>query len=65
MKIGPALAAIAGLAQLCASVVAGAFWGALGPQSTFLADAAIVILTLAGLLPVRRQLRGSSTTVRA
>jgi MFS family permease len=56
---------VSGLAQLCASVVAGAFWDALGPQSTFLAGAAFVILTLAGLLPVRRRLRGSSTTVRA
>jgi len=52
-------------AQLCASVVAGALWDALGPQSTFLAGAAFVILTLAGLLPVCRRLRGSSTTVRA
>jgi MFS family permease len=56
---------VSGLAQLCASVVAGALWDALGPQSTFLAGAAFVILTLAGLLPVCRRLRGSSTTVRA
>lgn len=59
------LSLVSGLAQLCASVIAGAFWDAFGPQSTFLAGAAFVILTLAGLLPVRRRLRGSSTTARA
>ena len=56
---------VSGLAQLCASVVAGALWDALGPQSTFLAGAGFVILTLAGLLPVRRRLGGASTTARA
>ena len=48
---------ITGLALLLASVIAGALWDAIGPQATFLGGAAITILTLAGLLPVRKQLR--------
>jgi len=49
---------ITGLALLLASVIAGALWDAIGPQATFLGGAAITILTLAGLLPVRKRLRG-------
>jgi MFS family permease len=48
---------ITGLALLLASVIAGALWDAIGPQATFVGGAAITILTLAGLLPVRKQLR--------
>ncbi len=48
---------LSGVAQLCSSVLAGAFWDVLGPGSTFLAGAGFSVLTLAGLLPVRRSLR--------
>lgn len=41
---------MSGLAQFCASVIAGALWDAHGPGSTFLVGAA---LALAALLPVR------------
>jgi len=54
---------VSGLAQLCASVIAGAFWDALGPQSTFSAGAAFAILALIALLSVRKRLpRPSATT---
>ena len=56
---------ITGLALLLASVIAGALWDALGPQGTFLAGAAFTVLTLAGLLPVQRRLRGSLLAARA
>ena len=47
---------ICGLALLAASVIAGALWGATGPQGTFLAGAAFAALTIAGLLPLRGRL---------
>jgi MFS family permease len=49
---------VTGIALLAASVVAGALWDAVGPQGTFLGGAAFTILTLVGLLPVRRKLGG-------
>jgi MFS family permease len=49
---------ITGLALLVASVIAGALWDTVGPQSTFLGGAAFTVLTLAGLLPVRGRLGG-------
>ncbi len=49
---------ITGLALLVASVIAGALWDVVGPQGTFLGGAAFTVLTLAGLLPVRRRLGG-------
>lgn len=49
---------ITGVAQLVASVVAGALWDMAGPQGTFLAGAAFTLLTLAGLFVIRRRLRG-------
>jgi MFS family permease len=55
---------LSGVAQLCGSVVAGAFWDVLGPNSTFLAGAGFSVLTLAGLLPVRRRLRSSFLAAR-
>lgn len=51
---------ITGLALLVASVIAGALWDAVGPQGTFLAGAAFTIVTLIGLLPIRRRLHGTS-----
>ncbi len=48
---------LSGVAQLCSSVLAGACWDALGPDSTFLAGAGFSVLTLVGLLSVRRSLR--------
>jgi MFS family permease len=47
---------ITGLALLLASVIAGALWDTTGPQGTFLAGAAFTILTLIGLVPIRRRL---------
>jgi MFS family permease len=48
---------VSGLAQFCASVIAGVFWDAHGPSSTFLVGAALAILALAALLSVRNLLR--------
>lgn len=48
---------ISGLAQLAASVIAGALWDMLGPDSTFFAGAALATLALAALLCVRGFLR--------
>jgi MFS family permease len=45
-----------GVALLVASLVAGALWDIAGPQGTFLAGAAFALLTLAGLLVIRRRL---------
>ena len=44
---------VTGLALLAASVIAGALWDQVGPQGTFLAGAALTLLTLAGLLVSR------------
>ncbi|TMJ35923.1 MAG: MFS transporter, partial [Alphaproteobacteria bacterium] len=44
---------VTGLALLAASVIAGALWDQVGPQGTFLAGAALTLLTLACLLGSR------------
>lgn len=49
---------VTGLALLAASVIAGALWDAFGPEGTFLAGAGFTLLTLAGLLSVRKRLAG-------
>lgn len=49
---------VTGIAMLAASVVAGALWDLIGPQATFLAGALFAVLTVLGLLPVRRRLDG-------
>jgi predicted MFS family arabinose efflux permease len=54
---------VSGLAQFCASVIAGVFWDALGPGSTFFVGAALAILALVALLPVRKWLHQSSAAV--
>jgi MFS family permease len=46
---------ISGLALLAASVIAGALWDAVGPQSTFLAGAGFTAVATAGLVAMRRQ----------
>ena len=51
---------VTGLAQLFASVIAGALWDAVGPASTFLAGAGFTFATLAGLMLVRQRLHGLS-----
>lgn len=50
---------VTGLALLAASMIAGALWDAAGPHGTFLAGAAFTLLTVIGLVPVRRRLGGS------
>lgn len=45
---------LSGLALLVASVLAGALWESVGPQSTFLAGAVFAVLALAGLGATRR-----------
>ncbi len=45
-----------GVALLVASLVAGALWDIAGPKGTFLAGAGFALLTLAGLLVIRRRL---------
>jgi MFS family permease len=44
---------LGGLAMLAASVLAGALWDRVGPQSTFLAGAAFTAIALAGLVATR------------
>jgi MFS family permease len=46
---------VTGLALLVASLVAGALWDVFGPEGTFLAGAGFTLLTLAGLLFVRKR----------
>src|SRR5579885_102069 len=46
---------VSGLAQLAASVIAGALWGAFGPEGTFLAGAVFTAVALAALPVVRRR----------
>ncbi|MFD2029896.1 MFS transporter [Ancylobacter dichloromethanicus] len=48
---------VSGLAQFCASVIAGALWDAHGPGSTFLVGAALAILALVTLFALRGRLR--------
>jgi MFS family permease len=48
---------LTGLALLLASVIAGALWDAVGHQGTFITGAGFALLTLAGLMAVRRRLR--------
>lgn len=52
---------VTGIALLAASVVAGALWDAVGPEWTFIAGAAFAVLTVLGLIPVRRRLDGRGT----
>jgi MFS family permease len=47
---------VSGIALLVASVIAGVMWDVAGPQGTFLAGAAFALLTLVGLLPIRKRL---------
>jgi MFS family permease len=54
-----------GAALLLASLVAGALWDALGPKATFLAGAFFTVLTLIGILPLGRRLRGHEHVGRA
>lgn len=49
---------ITGIAMLAASIVAGALWDVIGSQATFLAGALFAVLTVLGLLPVRKRLDG-------
>ena len=47
---------VTGLALLLASVIAGALWDAAGPRGTFLGGGAFTLLTLAGLMSIRKGL---------
>ena len=47
---------VTGIAALAASVIAGGLWDAIGPPGTFLAGAIFSVLTLMGLLGLRRRL---------
>jgi MFS family permease len=49
---------VTGIALLAASLVAGALWDSVGPEWTFIAGAAFALLTVLGLIPVRRRLDG-------
>jgi MFS family permease len=53
---------VSGVAQLFASVVAGMFWDALGPSSTFYMGAVVAAVALAVLLPVWKWLRRPAGT---
>lgn len=45
---------VTGIALLAASVIAGGVWDAIGPKGTFVAGAIFSVLTLIGLLGLRR-----------
>jgi MFS family permease len=45
---------LGGLAVLLASVIAGALWDAVGPQSTFLFGGVLTVIALAALAATRR-----------
>jgi MFS family permease len=47
---------ITGLALLLASLIAGILWDVAGPRATFMAGVAFTVLTLIGLIPIRRRL---------
>ena len=47
---------VTGLALLLASVIAGALWDAAGPRGTFFGGGAFTLLTLAGLMSIRKGL---------
>jgi MFS family permease len=51
---------VTGVALLGASALAGVLWDGLGPQWTFLAGAALALLSAAGLWPLQRRLGGGS-----
>jgi MFS family permease len=51
---------VTGVALLGASTLAGVLWDGLGPQWTFLAGAALALLSAAGLWPLQRRLGGGS-----
>jgi len=44
---------MAGVMILLASVIAGVLWDSVGPQGTFLAGAALAMLALFGVIPLR------------
>lgn len=46
---------VTGIAMLVASIVAGALWDLIGSQAIFLAGALFAVLTVLGLLPMRRR----------
>ena len=56
---------VSGVAQLCASVVAGIFWDALGPSSTFYVGAVVAVVALAVLLSVQKWLRRPAASARS
>jgi len=45
---------LTGIASLAASVIAGALWDEAGPEGTFLGGAAFAVMTLCGLVAIRR-----------
>lgn len=55
---------VTGIAMLAASIVAGALWDLIGSQATFLAGALFAVLTVIGLLPVRRRIDGRNMSLK-
>ena len=45
---------LTGIASLAANVIAGALWDEAGPEGTFLGGAAFAVMTLCGLVAIRR-----------
>ena len=54
---------VSGLAQLCASVIAGALWDARGPGATFSFGAVLAVFAIAVLLPIRKRVRQWSAAI--
>jgi MFS family permease len=59
---------LTGIASLAASVIAGALWDEAGPEGTFLGGAAFAVMTLCGLVAIRRYVpdprQGAGTSAR-
>jgi len=59
---------LTGIASLAASVIAGALWNEAGPEGTFLGGAAFAVMTLCGLVAIRRYVpdprQGAGTSAR-
>ncbi|QIZ82592.1 MFS transporter [Thalassovita gelatinovora] len=50
---------LTGVMILLASVIAGILWDSVGPNGTFLTGAALAVLALVGMIPLRRVLRSN------
>ena len=55
---------LTGLTILLASIIAGMFWDAVGPQGTFLAGASLAMFALLGMIPLHRVVERHKASLR-